>query len=264
MTRKNKPIDIDSSTKYFEYDDKRVRGDESTQSIEKWCQHSSRFLESWSKLGSKRSVDRLKNYTFEYMINIILLLAGLISQTQWKGAFQLRDLLLEIPKDGVCTGSHSHGRADVEAGESRNARALWSRVVLDKCSNERSIRNVHDEVRRFLCEWKVILQMKGHTSHRQLWALYGSRSLSSLALPQTRSSDRSNSGWDSIEHREAIHTESCSCKKILFLLIILVTRAIIRSSCLASDERNFFVMDVKRNDRDFSFLIVLKVDFIFY
>ena len=97
-------IDIDSSTKYFAHDDKRVRG-ESTQSIEKWSQHSSRFLESWSKLGSKRSFDRLKNHTFQCMINIILLLAGLISQTQWKDAFQLRDFLLELPKDSACTGS---------------------------------------------------------------------------------------------------------------------------------------------------------------
>ena len=39
------------------------------------------------------------------MINIILLFACLISQTQWKGAFQLRNFLLEIPKDSACTGS---------------------------------------------------------------------------------------------------------------------------------------------------------------
>ena len=102
MTRKNTPIDIDSSTKYFAHDDKRVR-DDSLQSIEKWSQHSSRCLESWSKLGSKRSFDRLKNHTLQGIIIIMSRLPGLLSETQWKDAFQLEDFLREILKDSACT-----------------------------------------------------------------------------------------------------------------------------------------------------------------
>ena len=136
MTRRNWPINIDSSTKYFAHDGKRVR-DDSLQSIEKWSQHSSQFRESWNKLGSKRSFDRLKDHTLGTWSSKCFSLLACFLRRYEKVHFSIKIFYERFWKI-----------VPVNILLSSTSRCV---LCLIKNSNERSIRKDQDEVRRFFC-----------------------------------------------------------------------------------------------------------------